>query len=96
VLTLKYSSSMSFCAKWNIFRFLEKRIFSLQLHIFCKILTRGWAIKNSLTTSDIEHIFGFLERKFHCEYFMSYKFVYIMYVDLRLSSGRTDHVARSE
>jgi len=41
-------------------------------------LIRGWAIKNSLTNSAIEHIFKFLEREFHCEYFMFYKFVDIM------------------
>jgi len=28
--------------------------------------------------SAIEHIFGFLEREFHCEYFMFEKFVDIM------------------
>jgi len=58
---------------------LERGIFSLQLHIFFpKILIRGWAIKNSLTISAIEHVFKFLERVFHCEYFMFYKFVEIM------------------
>jgi len=41
-------------------------------------LTTGWAIKNFLTISDIEHIFGFLQTEFHCEYFMFYKFADIM------------------
>jgi len=42
------------------------------------ILLRGWAIKNSLTICAIEHIFKFLEREFHCEYFTFYKFVDIL------------------
>jgi len=79
VLTLKYYPSLSFCARWNIFRCWERGIFSLQLQIFSpKILIRGCAIKNSLTIGAIEHIFKFLEREFHCEYFMFYKFVDIM------------------
>jgi len=47
-------------------------------NFFPEILIRGWAIKNSLTISGIEHIFEFLEREFDCEYFMFYKFVDIM------------------
>jgi len=78
-ITLKYYSSLSFFARWNIFRFLERGIFSLQLLIFFpEILIREWAIKNSLTISDIEHTFGVLEREFLCEYLMFYKFVDIM------------------
>jgi len=44
-------------------------------YFFPEILNRGWAIKNSLTISAIEHIFRFLEREFHCVYFMFCKFV---------------------
>jgi len=59
--------------------FWKEEFFSLQLHIFFpKILIRGRTIKNSLTISAIEHFFKFLEREFHCEYFMFYKFVDIM------------------
>jgi len=47
-------------------------------YFFPKILARGWAIKNSLTIGAIKHIFEFLEREFHCEYFMFYKFADIM------------------
>jgi len=47
-------------------------------YFFPEIVTRGWAIKNLLTISAIEHIFKFSERKFHCEYFMFSKFVDIM------------------
>jgi len=47
-------------------------------YFFPKILTRGWAINKSLTISAIQHIFGVLEREFHCEYFMFYKFVDMM------------------
>jgi len=36
-------------------------------YYFPQILTRGWAIKNSLTIGAIEHIFEFLERESHCE-----------------------------
>jgi len=47
-------------------------------YFFPKILIRVWAIKNSLTVSAIDHILKFLEREFHCKYFMFYKFVDIM------------------
>jgi len=43
-----------------------------------EILTRGWAIKNSLTIGAIEHIFKLFKREFDCEYFMFFKFVDIM------------------
>jgi len=69
----------------GIFWFLERGIFSLQLHTFFpEILTREWAVKNSLTISAIQHIFGFLEREFHCEYFMFYKFVDIICLEVEV------------
>jgi len=58
---------------------LERGIFSLQLHKkISELLTKGWVISYSLTIGAIEHIFEFLEREFHCEYFMFCKFVDLM------------------
>jgi len=57
----------------------EKRNFFYNFtYFFPEFLTRGWAIKNSLTIGAIAHVFRYLEREFHCEYFMFYKFVDIM------------------
>jgi len=79
VFTLKYYSSLSFVLDRLFLGFWKEEFFLYNFTYFStKILIRGWAIKNSLTISAIEHMFTFLERKIHCEYFMFYKFVNIM------------------
>jgi len=56
--------------------FLERGIFSLQLLIF---FSRNFdQVYHSITISGMEHIFGFLERKFYCTSFMFWKFFDMM------------------
>jgi len=87
VMSLKGTSRAQRCKLWIIsppslfvlngifLGFWTEEFFSATLHIFSKF----WPIKNSLTYTAIEHIFEFLERGFHCEYFMFCKFVDLMF-----------------
>jgi len=59
VLTLKYYSSLSFYLDGIFLGFWKEKFFLYNFtYFFPKILTRGWAITNSLTIYAFEDIFG--------------------------------------
>jgi len=65
LLTLNYISSLSFDARWNIFRFLDRGFDCLKIQTFKKNCPGGKAIIFAIFSLNFDarkHIFSVLER----------------------------------